>query len=289
MKFQLKLLALATLGLAATVPAHAGIANNASGNGELFLSVWDNNGTINDTTDDRGYTRDLGSVLSTNWSSTANTPVFNAAANTAGTIRTYATDAGFSTWLGAASSLSNLKWNVFGGDSLGADKYLTTISAFPAATDQAALHNWGTAADTYLAAVNALTGNTATSVNSSVATIPSNGNAFAGGGAWGSNVGNAAAYGLNNAGSIGDQLAFWAFYETSTTSGGVNTFQFASLNDNGASLHNNAPATWSLDSTGTLTYSVAAAAPATVPVPAAVWLLGSGLIGMVGVARRKPA
>lgn len=30
-------------------------------------------------------------------------------------------------------------------------------------------------------------------------------------------------------------------------------------------------------------------APAVIPVPAAVWLLGSGLIGLVGVARRKKA
>lgn len=36
---------------------------------------------------------------------------------------------------------------------------------------------------------------------------------------------------------------------------------------------------------GTLYYEVAA--PAAIPVPAAVWLLGSGLIGLVGVARRR--
>lgn len=31
----------------------------------------------------------------------------------------------------------------------------------------------------------------------------------------------------------------------------------------------------------------ALAAPAAVPVPAAAWLMGSGLLGLIGVARRK--
>lgn len=35
--------------------------------------------------------------------------------------------------------------------------------------------------------------------------------------------------------------------------------------------------------------AVVQAPPATVPVPAAAWLLGSGLLGLVGVARRKAA
>jgi hypothetical protein len=43
--------------------------------------------------------------------------------------------------------------------------------------------------------------------------------------------------------------------------------------------------TWLLTSTGQLTYS----APSAVPVPAAVWLFGSGLVGLVGIARRKRA
>jgi len=42
--------------------------------------------------------------------------------------------------------------------------------------------------------------------------------------------------------------------------------------------------TWRLDADGTLSYGVSA-----VPVPAAVWLFGSGLIGLVGVARRRKA
>ncbi|MGD8573001.1 MAG: VPLPA-CTERM sorting domain-containing protein, partial [Gammaproteobacteria bacterium] len=40
------------------------------------------------------------------------------------------------------------------------------------------------------------------------------------------------------------------------------------------------PGTWTLDSEGVLTYSA-------VPLPPAVWLLGSALLGLVGVARRK--
>jgi len=45
------------------------------------------------------------------------------------------------------------------------------------------------------------------------------------------------------------------------------------------------PNIWKLTSTGQLTY----AAPSAVPVPAAVWLFGSGLLGLVSVARRRKA
>lgn len=45
------------------------------------------------------------------------------------------------------------------------------------------------------------------------------------------------------------------------------------------------PGSWMLSSNGVLTYS---AGPAPVPVPAAVWLLGSALVGLVGIARRRP-
>jgi hypothetical protein len=44
---------------------------------------------------------------------------------------------------------------------------------------------------------------------------------------------------------------------------------------------------WSLGANGMLTYSAAGTNP--VPVPAAAWLFGSGLLGLVGVARRKAA
>jgi hypothetical protein len=45
---------------------------------------------------------------------------------------------------------------------------------------------------------------------------------------------------------------------------------------------------WFLSSAGQLTYNIVAEA-APVPLPAAVWLLGSGLMGLIGVGRRRRA
>lgn len=58
---------------------------------------------------------------------------------------------------------------------------------------------------------------------------------------------------------------------------GVVVRYIGTINDPGGSFHNFA-SNWRLEGTMTV-----------VPVPAAVWLLGSGLIGLVGIARRKKA
>ena len=54
-----------------------------------------------------------------------------------------------------------------------------------------------------------------------------------------------------------------------------------------ASIFSQIAGTWNLASNGTLTWN--AAQVSSVPVPAAVWLLGSGLMGLVGVGRRRAA
>jgi hypothetical protein len=46
---------------------------------------------------------------------------------------------------------------------------------------------------------------------------------------------------------------------------------------------------WYLSSSGDLTYNVPEGSVAPVPIPAAAWLLGSGLLGMAGIARRRRA
>jgi hypothetical protein len=46
---------------------------------------------------------------------------------------------------------------------------------------------------------------------------------------------------------------------------------------------------WFLSSSGDLTYNVPTAGVAPVPLPAAVWLLGSGLLGLAGIGRRRNA
>jgi len=46
-------------------------------------------------------------------------------------------------------------------------------------------------------------------------------------------------------------------------------------------------ATWTFSTTDIGSYNMSVETVAVVPVPAAVWLFGSGLLGLVGVARRK--
>lgn len=74
----------------------------------------------------------------------------------------------------------------------------------------------------------------------------------------------------------GAALDFYQIVGTGTASTLQTPVQFA--NATGA-------ATWTLSSSGDLVYNVPS--PSAVPLPAAVWLLGSGLLGLAGVGRRK--
>lgn len=263
MKLKLKLV-FAAMTFVATAPAFAAIAPGSTGNGELFMSVYDGSTQTS-------YVRDLGVDMNT----------FIANGSTPGYSLHYAADSLLTSTFNLATN-SNLLWNVAALDSVAStapyigQRYLSTsntpTASFIGVQTNSTLANF-TTADNYVTANNGLVGDFNNAINvSNVAHGASDGLAYFGSGFknnWNTNAK------FDSTAAVGTSLNFFSLTPSSNSGLGKATVtQFASAAGN---------ASWLLDSKGTLSYSV----PAAVPLPAAVWLLGSGLIGMVSVARRK--
>ncbi|TCV89528.1 VPLPA-CTERM sorting domain-containing protein [Sulfurirhabdus autotrophica] len=260
---KMKLLVAATM-FAVAGQAAAAIAPGSSGNGELFLSVYDSVALTS-------YTRDLGIDMNT----------FNASGSNAGYSLSFAGDSLLASAFGSLATNSNLLWNVAAldstvnpGNSFVGMQFLSTTNASLATVKTQTNTNLAGFAtvDGYVNAVNA--GATDFVTNNSSTAASADGSSYFGN-SFGNNWNKKAVF--DSTAAVGSSLNFFAL--TPSDNSGLHKATVTQFgNADGA-------ATWTLASNGTLSY--VSPAPSAVPVPAAVWLLGSGLIGMVGVARRK--
>ena len=310
MKFTLKLIA-ASLALAAAGQANATIASQDTpgniGGAEMFLAVWDSGAQ-------KSYVRDLGvkfndflpaaglgattgfssqldktslgNIITSTARPVAGTVGFAAGFGAAPSVElgsvlssgyslSFAPDPLLASFLGTAGSLStSLQWMVGAFDNTGntvvnGRRALTTSNG-AVAINNLSLGNFSSGSAGYITANNGIpTMGSGTATNGSATAVKADGSAYfdtAGFpmSSWGNNAP------FSNLAAVGTSQKF-VFLGVSSSNGSdaaiVNPFTGAS---------------WNLDAAGNLTYAVAP-----VPVPAAVWLFASGVLGLVSVARRR--
>lgn len=258
---------LATLGVAAlsiATPAHAltQLSDSTTG-GSLFITVYDPVKQVV-VVQDLGLT--FSSFASLGQSVTQPGPKpFGAGAFTAQTF-----NINLSAFTTAGSNNADIRWFVFAGDSLGTNNNKGVVLTAPNGT--------GILTNTNMNGMNTQGTGIVTQFNQNCpsATVCTDVPAALSSQTWTGTVGGNFAAGAD--GGFGDSLAFYL------------------INGNGTTSSNNAVITqfvdaagnwlWSLASNGTLTYG---ANQAPVPLPAAAWLLLSGLLGIGAVGRRSNA
>ena len=258
---KIKLL-VAAVALAASANVNAAILSplNSDGASEAVFSIW------NPTTS-QSYAIDLGTTWQTFRDNLSNTgfSVSYTIDTSAGSVYDQA--------LGGSNSADWI-WNVSVANSQLSDFSnfedfgVIGTSNIGGAVNSAALSTAINKHDEYATALRGTTNpvNNDPALNDEYFGTVLNGGYSGDNGTWGTSYATNGAF--NNAAAFGTDLDFY-YYQT----GGFSPDPIVTK----------AAGSWSFDGTN-LNYGVSA-----VPVPAAVWLFGSGLLGLVGVARRKAA
>ena len=267
MKLKLKLIAAAAV-MAAASGAQADLVTSQTGNSSLALLAFN-------VVTNAYYVRDLGFTLNSFLPNSVTTGALDGAVT-----GTQTPEAGlnivfgagtFASWLGTQNQ-ADIRWTVAAGDGVAAAGNLSrALVAFGSAPTTAATN---TSVRTAVAAPNGVSGlasqNPTFGYDTTGATVlPS----FLSNNSFGAST-------LSLLGSAANLFYYTTTAGTGASSTAANFVGFSnSLNT----------ATLTLASNGVLTYDLQAAAVSAVPVPAAAWLLGSGLLSIGGMIRRRKA
>jgi hypothetical protein len=240
-------------------------AATGDGNGDLWFSIFD-------PTSATSYIVDL------------NLSVQTFRDTNASLIDTFSvTNATLASFIAGASDTSVLQWNLGGfsnGPDFGAGHQIGTVTTNGASRDTfTGLPGDG---DNLTVAMNKADGyvsrnNDLTNPTSDAAIVPAFSD-FRGfmAGEWACSYGGS--FGGNNChvGLVGGEFLTYVYLGDGSVTGDVFRDPVGSQGFNAGM--------WTVNSAGTVSY---VSAPSAVPVPAAVWLLGSGLLGLLGVSRRR--